>query len=128
MDHWGVIAWFIHTSDQPRSFVRTIPGDAPIDEYHIPGGPPDGAEIFYDKTRNLLDFSDPSLYRSLAACLRASGVKELTLFFYSPGDASIDQAPDDLKNRITQRAADQGLTTSKVVIGRTSLSAGFRLR
>jgi hypothetical protein len=124
LDHWGVIGYFIHTSEQPRSFVRHIPDPAVIDEYRTP----DGVDIFYDKTRNVIDFSDPSVYRSLADCLRDSGVKELTLFFYSPGDKPIDWTPNDLENLIVGRATEQGLTTIKVVAGKTSLAAAFKLR
>jgi len=128
LDHWGVIGYFIHTSDQPRTFVRSIAGDAEVDQYHTSGGAPGGSEIFYDKTRNTIDFSDAAFYRSLAACLRASGVKELTVFFYSPGDVRIDQAPAQLEQRIMAKASEQGLVTTKVDIQRTSLAAGFELR
>ena len=123
VDHWGVIGHFIHTSDQPRQFVRRIPDDAVIDEYRVPGG----IDIFYDKTRIVLDLSDPSVYRSFAACLRTSGVKELTLFFYSPRDVPIDQPPGKLESTVAQKAAEQGLTTTRIVVGGTFLAAGFKL-
>lgn len=124
VDHWGVIGYFIHTSTQQRTFVRTIADPAVIDEYRTPAG----TDIFYDKTRNVLDMSDPSVYRSFAACLRGSGVKELTLFFYSPGDKPIDQVPENQEAAITRRAAEQGLTTTGFVDGKTSLVAAFKLR
>ena len=120
VDHWGVIGYFIHTSDQPRHFVQRIADAADIDEYQTP----DGTEIFYDKTRILLDFSDPSQYRSFAACLRVSGVRELTILFYSPGDVPLDQT-GQLESLIRQRAAEQGLSVTRVVVGKISLSAGF---
>jgi hypothetical protein len=130
LDHWSVIAWFIFTSDRPRSFVRNIPDpdSAVIDEYHVPGGSANGTDIFYDKTRGVVSLSDPSLYRSFAACLRASGHKELVLFFMSPGEEPIDRNPAGLERGIVQRAADQGLIASGIVIRRTSLAAGFQLR
>ncbi len=124
LDHWAVIGYFIHTNDQPRTFVQRVADDAVIDEYRLPNG----TEIFYDKTRILLNFSEPSLYKSLAASLRASGVKELAVFFYSAGDVPIDQSPAELEALIIRKAADQGLSTSKVVVGRTSLAAGFSLK
>ncbi len=124
VDHWGVIGYFIHTSEQPRAFVRRIPDHAVIDEYSTPAG----TDIFYDKSRDVLDLSDPSVYRSFAACLRGSGVKELTLFFYSPGDKPIDQMPENQEAAITQRAGEQGLTTIKVVVGKTSIAAAFKLK
>jgi len=124
VDHWGVIGYFIHTSDQARSFIRRIPDHAVIDEYRTP----DGVDIFYDKTRDILDLSDPSVYRSFAACLRGSGIKELTLFFYSPGDKPIDQAPENQEAAIAQRAAQQGLIATKVIVGKTSIAAAFKLK
>ena len=83
LEHWGVQAYFIHTRDRVRTFVRRVPDDAVIDEYHVSGGP----EIFYDKTRHSLDFSDPLRIPQLCGLPRgASGAKELSLFFFSPGD------------------------------------------
>ncbi len=116
VDHWGVIAYFIHTSDQPRNFVRRIADAAVIDEYQTS----QGTEIFYDKSRILFDFSDPAAYRSLAACLRGSGEKELTLLFYSPGGKPLDRS-GELEQRITRKAAEQGLITIKVVVNGTAL-------
>jgi hypothetical protein len=126
LDHWGAIAWFIHTRERPRTFVRRVPGDAVIDEYYV-SGENGGAEIFYDKTRGSLDFSDPSVYRSFAACLRASRVKELTLFFFAPDDKPFSQSPERMQKLVTVEAAQQGMTTTKIVVARTYLFAGFRL-
>lgn len=122
LDHWGVMGYFVHTRDRPRSFVRRIPDEAAIDEYRLPGG----TTIFYDKTRDGLDFSDPSVYRSFAACLRGSGAKMLSLFF-APGDKPFAVGPENMKELITRNARDQGLIATKVVIAGTSLFAGFRL-
>jgi uncharacterized membrane protein len=127
LDHWAVIGYFMYTSDHPRRFVRRIPGDAWIDQYHVPGGTPDGTEIFYDKTRDNLDLSDSSVYRSFAACLRGSGMTELSLFYFTAGHRPLDQAPADLEKTIVQKAAEQGLIASKVVAGRTTVFAGFKL-
>jgi hypothetical protein len=123
LDHWAVMGYFIHTTDRPRTFVRRIPGEAVIDEYHLPGG----TEIFYDKTRSTLDFSDPSVYRSLAACLRASRAEELSLFFLSAGYTPFPATPEKMQKLVTDEAAAQGLTTTKVMVGKTYLFAGFQL-
>ena len=70
----------------------------------------------------------PSPYRSLARCLRQSGVNELTLFFFSPGDVPLKDDPDTLRRAITRTAAGEGLTATKVVIGTTTIFAGFELK
>ncbi len=127
LDHWGAIGYFIHTSGHSRRFVRHIPGDADIDEYHVDDGMPGGMEIFYDKSRNSVDVADGSVYRSFAACLRASGVQELDLFFYSPGDRRVDQDAKKTERLISTRAGQHGLTVIGTVVGRTYLLAGFRL-
>ncbi len=127
LDHWAAIGYFIHTSDRPRRFVRRIPGEAEIDEYHVDGGPPGGVEMFYDKSRNSVDLSDGSVYASFAACLRASGVQELDLFFYSPGDRPVDQTPGKLEQLIAKQAGRRGLLTTMVVVGHTYLLAGYSL-
>ena len=124
LDHWGVIGYFIHTKDRPRHFVRRIKDRAHIDQYHVP----DGVEIFYDKTRDNLDLSDPSVYRSFASCLRDSGVGELSLFLFLAGDKPFDLSPHDLETLIVQKAAEQGLIASKVVAGPTTAFADFKLR
>ena len=123
LEHWGVQGYFIHTRDRPRSFVRRISDSAVIDEYRVSGGP----EIFYDKTRDGLDFSDPSVYRSFAACLRDSGAKELSLFFFYPGNPPLSANPGKMQELVAERAADQGLITTRVVVAETYLLAGFRL-
>jgi hypothetical protein len=128
VDHWGVIGYFIHTSGQPRRFVRRIPGVIRIDQYHIPDGTPVGTEIFYDKTRTLLDLRDPSVYRSFADCLRISGVRELSLFYFSPENELLIRLYGDPKKLVMQKAAEQGLTVTKVVVFETAMSAGFKLR
>lgn len=127
VDHWGVIGYFIHTDNQPRRFVRRIDDVFAIDQYHI-DAPPAGVEIFYDKTRYVLDFRHASLYRSLARCLRQSGVAELTLFFFTPGDAPLADSAETLRRIITDTAAEQGLTVTKIVFSRTTIFAGFELR
>jgi hypothetical protein len=126
LDHWGVIAYLIHPRERPRTFVRRVADDAVIDEYYVPDER-GGTEISYDKTRDSLDFSDPSVYRSFAACLRASGVEELTLFFFSPGGKPFGQSPEKMQKLVTLQAAQQGMTTTKIVVAQTYLFAGFRL-
>jgi hypothetical protein len=127
VDHWGVIGYFIHTDDRPRRFVRRIDDLFAIDQYHI-DGPPAGVEIFYDKTRYVLDMRRASLYRSLARCLRQSGVKQLTMFFFTPGDVPLSDGAETLRRIITQTAAEEGLTATKVVVGTTTVFAGFELK
>jgi hypothetical protein len=127
VDHWGVIGYFIHTDDRRRHFVRRVDDVFEIDQYHI-DGPPRGVEIFYDKSRYVLDMRRASLYRSLAKCLRQSGVKQLTLFFFSPGDVPLKDGAETLRRVITQTAAEQGLTVTKVVVGTTTVFAGFELK
>jgi uncharacterized membrane protein len=124
LDHWAVIGFFIHTRNVPRSFVQRIADTARIDQYRLP----DGTEIFYDKTRDNLDLLDSSVYRSFAACIRGSGINELTLFFFSAGNRPLDQAPPDLEKSIIQKASEQGLITTKIIAGRTAVYAGFRLK
>jgi hypothetical protein len=132
LDHWSVIGYFINTNDRPRRFVRRIRANARIDQYHIPGGTADGAaegtEIFYDKTRDLMDLRDSSVYQSFAACLRASGVKEVSVFYFSPDFSPMTKISDNLEKLVIEKAAEQGLTTTKVVVRQTSMFAGFKLR
>ena len=127
VDHWGVIGYFVHTDDRPQRFVRRIDDVFEIDQYHI-DGPSAGVEIFYDKSRYVLDIRLASLYRSLAKCLRQSGVKELTIFFFTPGDVPLKDDPETLRRIVTQTAAEEGLTATKVVAGTTTIFAGFELR
>src|SRR5262249_14098381 len=126
VDHFGVIGYFINTDDRRRRFVRRIDDVFAIDEYHI-DGPSGGVEIFYDKTRYTFNVRLKSLYRSIARCLRQSGVKELTLFFFSPGDVPLKDRPDTLERIISETAATEGLAATKVVVGRTTIFAGFEL-
>ena len=123
VDHWGVIGFFIHTADQPRTFVRSIPGDATIDEYRIP----DGTKIFYDKSRILLDFSDPSVYRGFAACIKNSGIKELTVFFFSAVDKTINEPQGALEATVRRKAAEQGLVATRIIVTPTLLAASFQV-
>jgi hypothetical protein len=127
LDHWGVIGYFIHTAGRRRSFVQRIHDGAVIDQYHVSGGTPGGTEIFYDKSRDSLDLYDPSVYGSFASCLRASGAKELTLFFLSPGNKPFGGTPGHMKKIIAERAEDQGLTATEIIVARASLFAGFKL-
>jgi hypothetical protein len=90
-------------------------------------GPGAGVDIFYDKSRYSLNLSDPMLYTSLATCLTKSGIKELTLFFFTPGDVLIAN-PNALRSTIIERAADQGLSATRVVVDRTAVYAGFILK
>jgi uncharacterized membrane protein len=126
LDHWGIIAFFIQTDDRPRDFVRRIADRAMIDEYHRQGPPP-GTEIFYDKTRNVADVSDPTLYRALATCLGQLGINELGLVVLSPGAVSFAQTPDTLRKLINDGAATHGLAVTKVVLTPKTIFAGFRL-
>jgi hypothetical protein len=128
VDHWGVIAYLIHTDRIPRHFIRRIPDLARIDQYHITDGTPGGSEIFYDKTRDNLNFSDPSIYESFAACLRGSGLKELTLFFISAGDKPFDRPPAEMERVIARMAAEHGLVATRIVASPNSAFAGFQLR
>lgn len=123
VDHWGVIGHFIHTDHRRRRFVRRIADQSAIDQYDLEG-PPQPTQVFYDKSRHLLDLADPSLYRSFAECLRQSGLPELTLFFFTPGDVEI-QGPDALRQTIAKHAADHGLKATRIAIGKTTVFAAF---
>ena len=127
VDHFGVIGYFINTDDRRRRFVRRIDDVFAIDEYHI-DGPSGGVELFYDKTRYTFNMRYLSLYRSIARCLRQSGVKQLTVFFFTPGDLPLKDAPETLERIIRETAAAEGLTAPKVVVGRTTVFAGFELK
>lgn len=127
LDSFTVWGYFVHTDDGRRSFVRRISDSAWIDEYRIRGGAHDGTLIFYDKSRYQIHFFDSSLYESLAACLRQSGVGEVTLFWFSPGGEPLVEAPSDLEKDIRTDAAAQGLTTTKLVVTRVAVFGGFRL-
>jgi hypothetical protein len=130
LDHWGVIAYYIHTDERQRRFVRRIAGGGPIDEYHVEGirRMDPGVEIFYDKGRSTLDMSDPAVYRSFADCLRQTGIKELTLFMFHPGYIPFPDAPDVMKQRILKEASAQGLSISKIAVDKTTVFAGFVLK
>ena len=128
LDRFGSIAYFSHTNEQPRHFVRSIADVVLIDQYHIHGGSPEGTEIFYDKTRGNLDLTDQTIYGSLASVLRQSGLKELTLFYFRAGDKPFDQTPDVLKRVIADTASAQGVAAKKVVIDRSAVYASFALR
>jgi hypothetical protein len=127
LDHWGVIGYYIHTNHRRRRFVRRIAGDGSVDQYHA-DGIPKGVEIFYDKGRSTLDMSDPAVYRSFAACLKQSGINELTLFMFHPGYIPFPDAPDLLKQKILKEASAQGLSISKLTVDTTTIFAGFSLK
>ena len=126
LDHWGVIGYFIHTNDRRRHFVRRIADPAAIDQYDMEG-PGRGTQIFYDKSRYLVNLTDPALYRSFAACLRQSGITELTLFSFTPGDGPF-RVPEGLRETIGKNAADHGLKATRIVIGMGIVFAGFELQ
>lgn len=126
LDHWGVVGYFIHTDDRRRRFVRRIADPAAIDQYDMEE-PGRGTQIFYDKSRYLVDLTDPALYRSFAACLRQSGLTELTLFSFTPGDGPF-RAPEGLRETIGKNAADHGLKATRIVIGMGTVFAGFELQ
>jgi hypothetical protein len=127
VDAWGVIGYFIHTDDRPRRFVRRIDDVFPIDQYHVdmPGG---GVELFYEKSRRTINVRHASLYRSLARCLKQSGVRQLTMFFFAPGDVPMADGPEVVRQIIIDTAAEQGLRATKVVVGPTTIFAGFELK
>ena len=127
VDHWGVIGYFIHTDDRPRHFVRRIDDVFAIDQYHVDGSA-GGVEIFYDKSRYVLNMRHASLYRSIARCLAQSGVRQLTMFFFTPGDVPMADSPETLRQIITETADAQGLTATKVIVGPTTIFAGFELK
>jgi hypothetical protein len=127
VDSFSVWGYFVHTDDGARRFVRRVTDPAWIDEYRIQGGGHDGTLIFYDKTRFHLSFSDPSLYESLAACLRQSGVDELVLFWFAPGDTPVGQDTVALQKLIREKAAEQGLTATKLFVPEGAVFASFRL-
>ena len=120
-DHWSVIGYFIHTSTQPRTFVQRVPDAAVIDEYSLSSG----THLFYDKTRRLVDLTDPAVYQSFADCLRASHVPELTVFLFAPNDKPFVWAHSDLPATIAQLAAANNLTVNKLVTGETWILASF---
>lgn len=122
LDHWGVIGYFAHTSDQPRTFVRRIADAARIDQYRLP----DGTSIFYDKSRDNLDLLDPSVYRSFADCLRSGEIRELSLFFFRAGGVPLPQSPAEMEQLVAARAAQEGLTAIKVHATPTTVFAAFR--
>ena len=123
VDHWGVIAFFIHTSTIPRTFVRRVRSKIHINEYQLP----DGTQIFYDRTRDNLDLTDPEVYQNFAECLRDSGVRELSLYFLATEVRTLPQAAAERDRVITQNAATQGLTVTRIVAANDSVFAGFRL-
>jgi len=124
VDHWGVIAYFIHTSTEPRTFVRHIPDAANIDEYRTP----DGIHIFYDKSRDVADLADPALYASIASCLRTSGLSEITIFLLSPGGAPPALHDGQLESIMIDLAAGHGLRLTRLAPGPDYAAAGFTLR
>jgi hypothetical protein len=124
VDHWGVIAYFIHTSTEPRTFVRHIPDSADIDEYSTPAG----VHIFYDKSRDAADLADPALYDSVSSCLRTSGLRAITIFILSPGGQPTDLHHGKLESIITDLAARSGLRLTRFAPGPDYAAAGFTLR
>ena len=128
LDRFGIIGYFINTDDQPRRFVRRISDPSFIDQYSICGGSPEGTQIFYDKSRDNLDLADPTVYRSFAACLRQSRLKELTLFFFTAGNRPFEKPPAILKQLVIDTAAQQGLAATKVVVDGTAVYAAFTLK
>ena len=123
VDHWGAIGFFIHTSSVPRGFVQRIRSNVHIDEY----GLPDGTRIFYDRTRDNLDLTDTAVYRSFADCLRESGVRELSLFFFVAETSKLPRLAAERDQLIAEKAATQGLIVTRVVAVNNSVFAGFRL-
>lgn len=123
VDHWGIIGYYVNTDNRKRHFVRGIREIGLIDQYRMEGSGP-GTDIFYDKSRYQLDLSDPMLYGSFASCLAQSGIKDLTVFFLNPGLVRIPD-PDALRSTIIERAAEQGLSTTAVIIDQSAVYAGF---
>jgi len=124
VDHWGVISYFIHTSTEPRTFVRHIPDAADIDEYRTPKG----IHVFYDKSRDVADLADPALYASIASCLRASVLSEITIFLMSPGGDPFNLHHGKLESIITDLASRQGLRLTRFAPGPDYAAAGFTLQ
>jgi hypothetical protein len=123
VDHWGAIAYFIHTSTEPRTFVRHIPAAANVDEYRTP----DGIHIFYDKSRDIADLADSATYASVASCLRTSGLSGITIFLMSPGDRPLDLHNGKLESIIADLAARHGLRLTRFAPGPQYAAAGFKL-
>ncbi|HEU5020737.1 MAG TPA: hypothetical protein VFT60_02565 [Bryobacteraceae bacterium] len=124
VDHWGAIGYFIHTSTEPRTFVRHIPDAADVDEYRTP----DGIHIFYDKSRDVANLADPALYASIAACLRNSGLSEITIFLMSPGGQPLDLRHGKLESIVGDLARKRGLRLTRFAPGPDYAAAGFTLR
>jgi hypothetical protein len=124
VDHWSAISYFIHTSTEPRTFVRPIPDAAEIDEYRTPGG----IHIFYDKTRELVNVADPTVYASIVSCLRQSGLREITIFLTSPGMRPLNLHNGKLESIVAKRASSEGLRLTKLALGPTYAAAGFTLQ
>ncbi len=127
LDGFSVWGFYVHTNDGARQFVRSISGPAQIDQYRIRGGAHDGTIIFYDKSHMYLNWFNQAFYASFAACLRQSGLDELTVFWFSPGGQPLEQPPGEIEEEIRADTAAQGLTTTKLVIGKTMVFGGFRL-
>ncbi|HEY4089585.1 MAG TPA: hypothetical protein VGM43_26845 [Bryobacteraceae bacterium] len=124
VDHWGVIAYFIHTSTESRTFVRHIPDAASIDEYSTP----DGIHIFYDKSRDVSDLADPALYAGIVSCLRTSGLRAITIFLMLPGSQPLDLHNGKLESIIDGLADSHGLRLTRFAPGPDYAAAGFTLR
>jgi hypothetical protein len=128
LDHWSAIGYFMNTDREPRRFVRRISAPGLVDQYEVGGGSAPRTEIFYNKLDFNLDLRNIDTYRSFAACLRESGLSELTLFFFVPGGAPLPEPPDAMKRTMEQLAARERLKITKLVVGQATVFVGFALQ
>jgi hypothetical protein len=128
LSHFTVIEYFTRTDGEPRRFVRQVFDPIRIDEYQM-GRPGERTiTLFHDKGRYVPDLTDETLYRSLAACLRQSQVRELTLFYNLPwAGKPLPLAPEPLKRKMIELAERHGMSVNKIVVDGNRVFAGFSL-
>ena len=79
VDHYSLIAFFIHHDDWKWRFLSRHQDNSWIDQYEIKKNDR-MLNVCRDRLRWNVDFTDPSLYRSIAQCLSRCNVPSVAVF------------------------------------------------
>jgi hypothetical protein len=119
----------MHHDDWKWKFSGQVPFVPSIDIYRLSRGSRQTL-VFRDKDRRNLDFSDPALYRDLAACLRSQALPSVTFFCLKqqPVPASNTAQMADFRKQVADLSASQGLCVQTLEVVDNIVYAEFRGR